>query len=187
MAHPLFKRALHLLLGDYQYWKIFCIDLPQPGAELASGISIKPLDFETLGALEEDDGFRERMSFGGEDAQGFGLYVDGELAAMQWYWWGARYEAERRGRSWRLPSDAAKSVGLYTLPHHRGKGYAVMLKRQSVHLMSRRGFGRLYARVWHSHKSSIRVQEKAGWKLAGSYIEIRPFGKLFKARLPTFS
>ncbi len=179
----LLKEALHLGLGDYQYWKVFYIDLPQPAAELPEGIRVEPITPEDLDGVV-DEGLLQRREFGGEGAQGFGLFRDDELVAVQWYWWGARYEAERQGRSWRLPEGAAKSTGLYTLPQHRGQGYAALLKRQTAYLMSQRGFTRLYSRIWHSHKSSIRVSEKTGWRVAGSYIEICPFSRRIQLRLP---
>ncbi|RLK51648.1 hypothetical protein DFR31_1593 [Alkalispirillum mobile] len=179
----LLKRVLHTALGDYHYWKVFYIDLPQPPVDLPAEVSIRPIKPEELEDVP-DQGMRERKVFGGNGAQGFGLFVDGELAAVQWYWWGERYQAERKGRSWVLPPDAAKSLGLYTRPEFRGRGYAPLLKRHTAHLMAQQGFTRLYSRIWHSHKSSIQVSRKTGWRVAGSYIEICPFSRRIKLRLP---
>ncbi len=182
-THPLFKRMLHLLLGDYQYWKVYAIDLPQPQVMLPAGVTVR-----ALGPAAEydcaDEELLSRMDSGGQEALGYGLFVGKELVAVQWYWWGARYEDERKGRSWRLPPGTAKSTGLYTVPRCRGKGYAAVLKQQSAFLMSERGFTRLYSRIWHSHTSSIRVSEKAGWRKVGSYIEVCPFAKLIQLRIP---
>ena len=179
----LFKRVLHATLGDYQYWKIFYIDLPQHPTELPDGISIRPIAAEELDAVP-DIGMRDRKVFGGDGSLGFGLFVDEELVAVQWYWWGDRYQAERKGRSWVLPPGAAKSLGLYTRPEYRGCGYAALLKQHTAHVMAQRGFTRLYSRIWHSHKSSIRVSRKIGWRVAGSYIEICPLSRLIQLRLP---
>jgi len=179
----LLKTVLHAALGDYHYWKVFYIDLPQPPVELPDGVTIRPVSAEELEDMP-DEGMRDRAVFGGEGAQGFGLFVGGELAAVQWYWWGERYQAERKGRSWVLPPDAAKSLGLYTRPEYRGRGYAALLKRHTAHLMTQQGFKRLYSRIWHSHKDSIRVSRKIGWHVAGSYIEVCPFSKRIKIRLP---
>lgn len=182
-AHTLFKRALHGLLGDYQYWQVFAIDLPQPPVPLPDSVSVRELD-PGAPIVCEDNEIIARMVFGGSEATGFGLFEGEELVAVQWYWWGARYEHERGGRSWRLPAGAAKSTGLYTVPRCRGKGYAAILKQQTAHLMSERGFKRLYSRIWHSHTSSIRVSEKAGWRHVGSYIEICPFSRRIELRIP---
>jgi hypothetical protein len=109
--------------------------------------------------------------------------VGTELAWVQWYWWGARYEKERHGRSWRLPSGAAKLVGLFTVPRFRGKGYAAMLTAQAAYLMFEKGFGSLYMRIWHNHRDSMRMSEQAGWQMVGAYVEICPFGRHFEFRI----
>lgn len=179
----LFKRALHAALGDYQYWKVFCIDLPQPALELPEDVAIRPVTADELDAVP-DSGMRDRGVFGGDGALGFGLFVADELVAVQWYWWGERYQAERDGRSWVLPPDAAKSLGLYTRPEYRGQGHAMVLKQHTAHLMGQRGFARLYSRIWHSHKSSIRVSRKIGWRVVGSYVEVSPFSRRIQLRLP---
>jgi hypothetical protein len=176
------KQLLRQLLGEYQYWKVFRIKLPQPAVPLPPGITVRPLDSMDLQSSSDVE-LRSRTEFGGEGAQGYALYVGTELAAMQWFWWGARYDNERQGRSWRLPSKAAKSVGLFTVPRFRGKGYAAILKMQTAHLMSEKGFDSLYSRIWHSHYESIRVSEKAGWQRVGAYIEVCPFGRRFEFRM----
>lgn len=180
--HPLSKRVLHALFGDYQYWKVFAIDLPLPAALLPPGVTVRELD-PTVPLICEDEEILARMSHGGDEALGFGLYEGDRLVAVQWYWWGDRYVNERKGRSWHLPPRTAKSHSLYTVPACRGKGYADLLKRHTAHLMSERGFTRLYSRIWHSHKSSVRVSEKAGWKHVGNYIEICPFAYRISFRI----
>lgn len=177
------KRVLHATLGDYQYWVVFSIDLPQEAVEIPKYINIKHIDAEIL-SKETDEGLQKRVGFDGPESQGFGLYVSGRLAAIQWYWWGERYWSERNGRSWRLAGDEVKSVGLYTVPEYRGQGYATLLKRATANEMARRGFRRIYSRIWHSHKHSIAVSRKAGWSKVGSYVEVVPFGRRIEFRLP---
>lgn len=172
----LLKRLLHFLLGEYQYWKVFALDLPQSSVPWPSGFSVRELDPANPPDTADAE-VLSRMEYGGEGSVGYGLFKDAELVAVQWYWWGARYEQERQGRSWRLPVGAAKSVGLYTAPAHRGRGYATLLKQSTAPIMAGRGFARLYSRIWHSHAGSIRVSEKLGWRLVGAYIEISPFSK----------
>lgn len=177
------KRILHRILGDYQYWVIYCMDLPQPDIDLPEGVTVRPVDGVAL-SVQYDPGLRNRAAFDGSESQGFGLYVGEELVAIQWYWWGDRYWSEREGRSWILASDEAKSVGLYTVPEFRGRGYATLLKRFTAHEMGQRGFRRIYSRIWHSHRGSVAVSRNAGWRKVGSYIEVVPFGRRWQFRLP---
>jgi len=177
------KRALRVLFGNYHYWKVFYIELPQPDVPLPRGVTVGRISAEALANVPDDE-LRERALFGGPGSRGFGLYFEDELAAIQWYWWGDRYLEERGGRSWKLGPTEAKSVGLYTLPEYRGQGYASLLKRYTAHEMSKEGFTRIYSRIWHSHRVSIAVSRNAGWRKAGSYIEVVPVGKRLILRVP---
>ncbi len=177
------KYALHALFGDYQYWKVYSIGLPQSPATLPQDVRVLEIQPGTPVATS-DPALARRLSYGGEEAHGFGLFTNNELATVLWYWWGDRYQRARRGRSWTLPDGAAKLVGLYTAPEFRGLGYALILQRQSAHIMGLRGFTRLYARIWHSNSSSIRVFEKAGWQCVGSYVELCPLSTRIQFRLP---
>lgn len=105
----LLKEALHLGLGAYQYWKVFYIDLPQPEVKLPDGIRVEPITPEELDGVT-DEGVLQPREFGGKGAQGFGLSCADELVAAQWDWWGERYEAERQGRSWRLPEGSCTEI-----------------------------------------------------------------------------
>lgn len=174
----LVKKVLRGALGDYEYWKVFAIDLPQAPFDLSGDYVVRQISGAELQRFG-DPGLRNRAEYDGPESIGFGLFVSGDLACVQWYWWGARYRKERSGRSWELPAGAAKSVGLYTVPKYRGRGLAAMLKQRSAALMYERGFARLYSRIWHNHVDSIRVSKKAGWTEVGSYIEICPLGKRY--------
>ena len=183
MMRELLKKVLHVLLGDYHFWVVYSMDLPQAPGALPKGVTVQPVTRDIL-LQARDPGLRARASFDGSESAGFGLYVEGELAVVQWFWWGDRYWKEREGRSWILGSDEVKSLGLYTVPAFRGQGYATLLKRYTAHEMGMRGFTRVYSRIWHSHRHSIDVSRKAGWRKVGSYIEIVPFGRRIELRLP---
>lgn len=172
----LLKKALRTALGDYEYWKIFAIDLPQNSTESPENCVVRQISGTELRGFD-DPGLKNRAEYDGPESIGFGLFVSGELACIQWYWWGARYTKERSGRSWELPPGSAKSIGLYTVPEYRGRGLATVLKQKTAVLMYERGFLRLYSRIWHNHADSIRVSKKAGWIEVGSYVEICPLGK----------
>lgn len=181
MAKALLKRLVRSLVGDYGIYRIFAVDLPQPVAPLPPGITIRPID---AGDLErsEDPELRGRAWYGGEEAQGFGLYAGDELAAIQWYWWGERYRIRRN--SWPLGDGSAKSVELYTKPEFRGRGFAALLKLHTGQAMAERGFHRLFSRIWYSNRPSIRVSEKTGWRRVGTYVELYPLGRKVSIRLP---
>lgn len=182
MLRTIQKKILHAVLGDYQYWKVFAIDLPRPAAPLPDNCGVRQITCSELSEATDPE-LKKRAAFDGPEAIGFGLFFFDQLACVQWYWWGARYQTERAGRSWELPSGAAKSVGLYTVPLYRGRGFAILLKQTSANLMYEKGFVRLYSRIWHSHIDSIRVSKKAGWTQIGSYVEICPLGYRFCFRL----
>jgi RimJ/RimL family protein N-acetyltransferase len=39
--------------------------------------------------------------------------------------------------------------------------------------MSRRGFRKLYAKIWHDNRASVRAFERAGWKLEKRFFSLR--------------
>lgn len=181
MVKSFLKRLIRAVVGEYGIYRIYCVDLPQPLDPLPEGVTILPIDAVTLQSSSDPD-LRSRAWYGGAEAQGFGLYDHGELVAIQWYWWGERYRNTRN--SWPLGPGGAKSVELFTLPQHRGKGYAAVLKLHSGQALASRGFTRLYSRIWHSNQSSVRVSEKTGWRRVGTYIELFPLGWKMVLRLP---
>jgi GNAT superfamily N-acetyltransferase len=181
MAREYFKGALHGLFGDYQYWKVYAIKLPYPYPNLPPEMSVRRLEAEDL-AHVADQVYADHYL--GEEALGYGLFVHGELAAVQGAWWGSRYVREREGRSWKIPDDAVKTNSLHTFGPYRGRGYASLLKRYTLAELGSLGFRRVYARIWHSHRNSIRVSTRVGMKLIGVYIEISPFGLRIRLRIP---
>lgn len=183
MIFDLLKRILHAVLGNYQYWKVYAISLPVPAPELPPGVTIVWLTDALLARIPPDAPVHAE-DYLGEEALGFALLVNGEMAAIQGVWWGDRYLRERKGRSWRLPPGTVKTHGLYTVEKFRGRGLASLLKQYTNHELSNCEFNRVYCRIWHSHKGSIRVSRNAGMKLVGAYIEICPFGKRMAVRLP---
>jgi hypothetical protein len=99
--------------------------------------------------------------YGGSEARGFGLDVNGELASVCWYWFGARYQNERGFIS--LPPGAAKLVQIVTAQTFRGRGLAPILIAGSAQAMYRDGFRPLFARVWHTNQASRAAFRKARW------------------------
>jgi L-amino acid N-acyltransferase YncA len=64
----------------------------------------------------------------------------------------------------RLPERAAKLVQVTVQGSERGRGIGSELIARSTELVLQQDFDRLYARIWHSNKGSIRAFEKAGWR-----------------------
>nr|WP_231378047.1 GNAT family N-acetyltransferase [Thioalkalivibrio sp. ALE12] len=176
------KIILHATFGEYQYWKVYAVDLPYPRPSVPSNVEVRVLNREDLEGISEDGLCAE--NYLGEEALGYGLFLKGRLAAVQAVWWGSRYMRERAGRSWRLSPGAAKTTSLYVLEEYRKMGYATLLKKYVLAELSGRGFRRVYARIWHSHRNSIRVSRKVGMRLVGVYVELCPQGKRLEFRIP---
>lgn len=181
-VHEFFKRILRAGFGDYQYWKVYAIDLPYPRPTLPPGVSIRRVTAEDLAPVSGDG--VHVGNYLGEQALGYGLFVDGNLAVLQGAWWGERYIRERSGRSWPIPDNAVKTNSLHTFKPYRGRGYASLIKKYALAELGDQGFQKAYARIWHSHRNSIHVSRKAGMRLVGVYIEICPFGRRIELRIP---
>lgn len=180
MFRPLLKKILHVIFGEYQYWMVFSV---RESTMSNDGFFVRTISADELRASPDAE-VRSRADYGDVEAIGYGLFISGDLACVQWYLWGARYERERQGRSRKIPQGSAKLVGLYTLPAYRGRGLATALIRQSSRMMLESGFTELYCRIWHSHTASIAAFRSAGWTRVGSYVEICPLGHRLELRLP---
>lgn len=104
---------------------------------------------------------RVTAEYGGREAAGFCITLEQRAVAVAWYWWGKRYA--RRGFL-HLAEGEAKLVHIVVAEEYRGRGLAHALLTQSASHMAARGFGRLFARVWHSNTGSVRAFTKAGWR-----------------------
>jgi len=185
MFRRIVKSGLRLLLGDYERYEIYALSLTglalwdlSPWTE--QGFEFRTLEADDLTSSPHAD-IRVRAFYGGAGADGFGVFKDGELISLQWYWHGDRY---RQRNFWPLKDGEAKSVELFTLDSYRGQGLATALKAYSAHEMQSRGYTRLISRIWHSNRPSRRVSEKLGWTNIAQVTVIYPFGiKAFKIRI----
>lgn len=170
------KRLAKVFLGDYQIFRIYELDLQDPQHLDRSTAHITGCDFqlltnEQLEASNNSEIRSRTAAYCGTDSFAFGLLVDDEIICVQWYWFGERY---LKRNFWPLKETQAKSVELFTLPGHRGKGLATALKLYSAVGMREKGFTRLFSRIWHSHRESRRVSENAGWKNIAIVLEFKP-------------
>jgi len=163
---------LRALLGGYACFRI--LTLPPQATESPRASRCRELtDISEL----ERSAFADLQSLAQYKAQDAFCFVadDGpSIIGACWYWYGETY---RRRNFWPLQSREAKLVQVTTAQEYRGRGVAEDLIRFSSSAMFRKGFGPLYARVWHSHKASLRAFEKAGWREIAIVVEIFPFGK----------
>ena len=180
----LIKLCANFLLGDYQIFRVFRIDVEDLVAVdisnyLAQGYVFREVTAEELSA-SGDDSIRSRAHYGGQDAIAFAVCDKSEIVCLQWYWFGDRY---RTRNFWPLKKDEAKSVELFTRPTYRRAGLATALKLYSAERMKDKGFHHLFSRVWYTHLASRRVSEKAGWQNVAIVGEFHPFGLRKKIRL----
>jgi GNAT superfamily N-acetyltransferase len=159
LARRALKRIARIVLvGGYQFNRIYRLEHPPDGLQMPSGMICLSLEIPPEGI---DSRLLQRFSYGGEDAYGYGLSLDGQLAAICWFW------GHRRSHNrvpWHLSAREAIIVDLLTLPECRGRGLATLLIRHSSMEMRRLGMQTLYTWVWHSHRASYLAFEKAGWQ-----------------------
>ncbi len=167
----LLKAIGKLVFGRYRLARIYGLELrsfhfaPYPEYDLRR---ITRSDVERC----SDPKLNERGSYGGENAYGFGLWYQGELASTCWFWNHYRFQDPKL---WEIRPHEAIMVDLMTADAYRGHGLAPILTEFAADQLKRDGFERLVSWVWHSNYPSIRAFEKAGW----SYIA-------FVANLPIF-
>jgi len=174
MIKALAKRVAHVLLGDFSIYRIYRwrVGEGSGGREGGSGeeaLRIAPLDAAALaGAAPE---LADLDDYLGDGCEAFGCWSGGTLIGAAFYWHGQRYAS--RGY-WPLQPGEAKLVQITVSEAARGRGVARALIGTSSIEMRERGFGALYARVWHSNVSSSRAFEAAGWSHIATVIETEP-------------
>ena len=159
-----------LLLGPYRFNRIYRLTAIDIEPEIPQGMSVQPLDSLPPASVASVE-LRDRFWYGGNDAYGYGLFLDGCLAAVCWFWGPRRFQDPLL---WRLAKDEAILVDLVTAPHHRGCGLAPLLIRYASADMRRRGWNALYTWMWHTHHASYHAFEKAGWVQIAWVLETHP-------------
>jgi GNAT superfamily N-acetyltransferase len=154
-------RSLARSICDYDLYRIYCSKHATPTQTQADGtLKLAAIDHSSSLTLSTASELRRLRDYAGNEAQGFGAWLDGELAGSCWYWWGSRY---LNRNFWPLSDGEAKLVQITVAAAFRRRGVATRLVEYSAAEMMDRGFSALYARIWHSHTSSMAVFEKAGW------------------------
>lgn len=143
------------VFGEYHIFRIYSRDLAEP-------IKALPPDPRFREIIQDDvNDPAARRGYGGYQSIGFVAEENGAELAHCWFWYGNRYK-ERN--FWPLAEGEAKLVRIETSPQSRGQGIAPRLIAYATARMADRGYTRLYARIWHSYKPSLKAFRKAGWR-----------------------
>lgn len=86
--------------------------------------------------------------------------------------WGMEY---KKRNFIKLLEGEAKIISVETDEHYRGRGYAAKLLYACEGFAVSKGISHLYARIWHSNKSSIKAFEKSGWIKHATKVELSIF------------
>lgn len=168
------KSIAGFLLGRYTIFKIYMIDGPSGPQPPKLNVTFATLDDVDELARSHRPELRALVGFFGYGAHAFGAWVDGRLVAASFYWAGNRYKDHEL---WPLSEREAKLVRIATSLEFRGRGIAAGLICFSTARMYELGYGRLYAKIWHSNKASIATFSKAGWRHVATVVHVFPFGK----------
>lgn len=166
------KKAATLLLGPYRFNRIYRLTSTDCEPAMPPGTNCRRLEGPPPASIL-DPNLRERFSYAGHDAYGYGLFLDGNLAAVCWFWGPCRFDDPLL---WALGKDEAILVDLVTALSCRGLGLAPLLIRYASMEMRRMGWGQLYTWMWHTHRASYHAFNKAGWTQIAWVLEIHPFG-----------
>jgi len=168
------KEAARLVLGPYRFNRVYRLAVPETAPEVPDGISVgclENLDPEATVSSE----LRDRFGYSGKDAYGYGLFVEGCLAAVCWFWGPRRFADPLL---WQLEENEAILVDLVTAPNYRGRGLASVLIRCASAEMERAGWRTLYTWMWHTHHASYHAFERAGWRQVLPRAPVRNAGLL---------
>lgn len=165
-----------LLFGPYLLYRIYSVGTSGCAELQPCGWTIGPQHDAKEFARTDDPEFRylADREFPGEDAYCWSARMDGQLTSGIWFWGGDRGSKREEG-FWPLLPGEAKVVQVTTHRRFRGRGIAPQLIEYATHEMGKLGFHRLFARVWHSNRASIRAFTKAGWSSVAYVVVLYPF------------
>lgn len=172
------------IFKQYDLYWIYESQNGTPAASIAAGFEFaeisKPEEIQS--AAPE---IRLLSSYLLQDSRCFIIRKDQEIVSGCVYWWGQTYTIHRN--FWALLPNEAKLVQISTVPSCRKLGLASALISHSAMRMRESGFRRLYARIWHSNRSSVRAFERANWgkrafraRLVIPFVGARTFTRYYK-------
>lgn len=170
------KNTLKSYLPYYEIYRIFKVepnDLPV----------IHCQDFEFISIDEKDMNnqslFTQTKHYAIDDSYGFALTDNGVIIAIQWFWFGDK--AQKLNITSNLASTAI-SMHIQVNKTYINQGVASTLKSLSIRAMFKKGFQKVYSRVWHNHYASIAMNHKINAKEVGWQIKF--FHKTFTLKKP---
>jgi GNAT superfamily N-acetyltransferase len=173
------KRITHALF-NYSIFVVYSYNcIPVEKRAVLQGRDFRLVTHEEI-AKSDDDLISEQAWYGGAGSYLYACFVDGRIVSLCAYWYGDRYITRN---FWPLATKEAKLVQLFTVPSMRGKGIAPELIQYSSNAMINQGFGKLFARVWHSNYPSRKAFENSNWSAISTVIEIHPIKKIKPLRL----
>jgi len=169
----LIKRLAQLLFGNYSIYHIY-----SPNAEIQITPLVSNLQFSIVEKCEiensNDQIIVDQAWYHGQGVHAYACREGARIVGLCFFWYGERY----RSRSfWPLANHEAKLVQLITLADMRNQGIASALINYGTQDISMRGFTRVYARIWHSNRPSLRAFKRAGWTRVATVIELNPFNR----------
>jgi RimJ/RimL family protein N-acetyltransferase len=114
---------------------------------------------------------RDQAMYHGQEAYAYACMNGQEIIGLCYFWYGERY---RERNFLPLADGEAKLVQIVTVPEMRGRGIAGGLISYAARDMAKKGFHRLYARIWHSNMPSLRAFESVGWRRVATVAELNP-------------
>jgi len=171
------KWILHALFGAYDAYWVFRFELEERGPTVEADPDARALTAEQIAVLPEP--LQARASYAGPGAVALGIWCDGKLAAVSWAWSHSRYE----GPIWSIGPGEAFVMDLFTLPEFRGRGLGTRLMRAIARHLWELRYERAFCTVWWTHKTSVFMTERAGWRKEAVVFRIFPFGLRWPLRL----
>jgi len=167
------KKLARTLFGEYAAYAIYSRstnDTPQSHSGVAAAFTVAQVGTREISDSKEQL-VREQAWYAGPDSIAYACFDGDRIVGVCFYWFGKRYQQRN---FWPLVEGEAKLVQIVSIPAMRGHGVATTLIASSYRDMTQRGFGRAYARIWHSNTPSLRAFEKAGWTRVGFVLELNP-------------
>jgi RimJ/RimL family protein N-acetyltransferase len=179
--YSLTKKLARFLFGEYSAYHVYAFSAGNCRA-LASHdtdfrfASLERAQLEASG----DPSIAEHANYHGPETYAYACFEDTRIVAVCYFWYGAQY---RKRNFWPLGDSEAKLVQVFTVADMRDRGIATHLIAYAADDMLRKGFQRLYARIWHSNKASLKPFQRAGWGRVATVVEIYPLRRRLPYRL----
>lgn len=179
--HSLTKKAARLLLGEYSAYHIYAFSAGNCRALARHDTNFRFANLEQKQLEASDDpSIAEHANYHGPQTYAYACFEGTRIVGVCYFWYGAQY---RKRNFWPLGDSEAKLVQVFTLEEMRGRGIATQLIAYAADDMLRKGFERLYSRIWHSNKPSLKAFQHAGWARVATVVEIYPLRRKVPCRV----